>query len=94
MQWGARNVCRSGNAACLIPLSSPKMKKKVRASGFPPSIISLTPFLIMILGSSHGCIGEREDLHALPHLVRPRSLDAASEKSLASLKRKQFFFLF
>lgn len=25
----------------------------------------------MILGPSHGRIGERENLHALPHLVRP-----------------------
>ena len=27
--------------------------------------------MIFSLGSSHGRIGERENLHALPHLVRP-----------------------
>jgi hypothetical protein len=49
-----------------------------------PFIIFLIFFLyfLMILGSSHGRIGERENLHALPHLVRPRSLDAGGEKSL------------
>ena len=31
-------------------------------------------YFLVILGSSHGRIGERENLHALPHLVRPPSL--------------------
>ncbi len=51
------------------------MKKKVRLA--LPRLYFLTIFFLyflMILGYSHGRIGERKDLHALPHLVRPRSL--------------------
>ena len=46
----------------------------------PHSLIAYVKYLTHLLGPSHGCIGEREDLNALPHLVRSaRSLDARHE---------------
>ena len=67
----------------VIPLSKDE-EESARLGVASIDYLAHSPFFsTMILGSSHGCIGERENLHALPHLVRPRSLDAAGEKSLA-----------
>ena len=73
--WQCARPCAAEAATPRATWSTPfsKMKKKVRFIRPPPTQnVSLTR-----LGPSHGCIGEREDLHALPHLVRSApSLDA------------------
>ena len=49
----------------------------------PHSLIVYTECLTHLLGPSHGCIRQREDLNALAHLVRSaRSLDARHEYCL------------
>jgi len=76
------------NTLATWPTPFPKMKKKVRLiRSSPPQNVSLTPS-----GPFNGCIGEREDLHALPHLVRSVPSRAADHESCGVEQTTRTFF--